>query len=834
MIRNLLIFLTVITNFVFAQDQVWEIVDIYNSELPNETIKCITLDSAGAMWVGTYMGGLAVLDGEKWTIYNTSNSELPHNYINAIAIDNNNVKWIGTDGGGLASFDDETWTIYKTSTSGLPSNVVMSVYCDNNGTVWVGTYFGGLAEFDGENWTIYNDENTPLLSNKVVTITKDIYDILWLGTQGGGIASYDGTNWNVYTERNSNIPSDYIYSIAVDEENNKWIGTGGGGISVFNDVFWIIYNSKNSDLQDDNIRPIMIDSDNNKWIGTYIGGIHVYNDETWEIFDFQNSSVPDDEITCFNYFNRKLYIGTERSGIIIRSDTTKLKPVVVPEKIIFAEIPEEQQFDEEIQVSEDIEEKDEPIVAEIPIVIVAPVVKDKPAFEDQPFAEDVQKSEETHIEIPEEIVVAVTEDEQIEEDIQVSEDIVVEEEITTVQEDSIPASLIPTDIDTRMKSKIVLVIDAADVYFDQKRLNKYKRSFKLLLNNRERVDDTYIVSILVFTSNYDVSPKKIQFTEKELKTLHTSEVVYLAGESTFTEGIKKAFSLITADYDPQANNHVIAATYKFIRDDEKAKVIIKENVENNNIIFSLIGFETSDWKMEHKMRNMVPKGESRYYSINPAGLKDNWSVTAQIGLSIFRGDLDVSKVMSFPGEFGFALNKQVLSTGMINGGIKGQFNFGTLNGEKNDHSFENKYKEGCLNFQVILNTWFNRNFRFETIRPYAFAGIGFINYRVLLRNGDGQVVNGYGYDVIDGDKNFNGTDPDKSKSATDLIFPLGIGANYKLSEKFNIELEASSRLISSDKLDGKVNWKNDKYWFISLGVTYNINQKEFLSDILTR
>jgi hypothetical protein len=236
-------------------------------------------------------------------------------------------------------------------------------------------------------------------------------------------------------------------------------------------------------------------------------------------------------------------------------------------------------------------------------------------------------------------------------------------------------------------------------------------------------------------------------------------------------------------------------------------------------------------KMPHKMRNMIPKGEGHFYAINPVTIKDNWSVTGQIGLSAFRGDIDVNRNISFPGVIGFAVNKQVLSTGLLNGGIKGQFNFGKLRGEKNNHSFENKYKEGCINFQVILNKLPKNTFRFEKFRPYAFAGIGFINYRVLLRNGDGSVVNGYGYDVTELQVDEK---PKKSGSVTDLMMPVGIGVNYKMNHKLNLEIEASSRFIASDKLDGKISKSDDKYWFVSIGISYMINNKEFLSDILNR
>ena len=752
----IIIFTVIITGFSFAQESDWNNINVGNSALPNETIKCITFDTAGNVWIGTYMGGVAVLQDSNWTIYNTGNSELPHNYVNSIAIDKNNVKWIGTDGGGLVRLEQGNWEVYKTSTSGLPSNVVMSVYCDDNGVVWIGTYFGGLSSFDGENWEVYNDENSPLLSNKVIAIAKDTNDILWIGTQGGGVASFDGKNWNVYTERNSKLTSDYIYSVAVDEENNKWIGTGGGGVAVFNDVFWISFNTDNSDLTDDNIRPILIDQKGYKWIGTYIGGVNVFDGEAWNVFDFQNSQIPDDEITCLAHNNEKLFIGTERSGIVVVKDTMKNKSTVIAEEIVSVKATS-------IMFDNNVEVKKEP--------------------------EQVEVEEQT------------------------------------------PMAKV---FESKSRNKIVLVFDAADVYFDNKRLNKYQRSFKLLLKNREQIDDTYDVSILIYSANFDVKPKKVQFTEKELKALQAKDVVYLDGETTFTEGIKKAFSLITNDYNPEGNNHVIAATYKMIRDDETAKVVIKDNLDNNYIVFSLLAFETKNWKMEHKMRNMVPKGEGHYYSINQSSIKDNWSATAQIGLSVFRGDIDVSNVVTFPGEIGIALNKQVLGNGIINGGIKAQFNFGEMNGKKNDYTFKNKYKEGSLNFQIILNNWFNRNFKFEKFRPYAFAGVGFINYRVLLRNGDGNVLYGYGYKVTQGDKVANGPNPEKDKAETDFMFPVGLGVNYKINDKFSLELEASSRFINSDKLDGKIGFKDDKYWFFSFGVTYQINNKEFLSDILNR
>ena len=817
-----LIIFIFISGWVSGQNLEWKIYNSDNSELPNQTIKSIAIDSTGAHWFATYMGGIAVEKDGQWTIYNTSNSGLPHNYVNCISVDQNNVKWIGTDGGGLASFDGQNWKVYKTSTSGIPSNVVMATYCDLDGSVWVGTYFGGLAHLKNDQWEVYNDENSGLLSNKIVAITKDNNNVVWVATQGGGVASFDGSNWNVYTEQNSKLTNDYVYSIAVDKDNKKWIGTGGGGIVVFNDVYWIKHNSKNADLTDDNIRPIKIDRQGKKWIGTYIGGINVFDDKKWTIYDFQNSEMPDDEITCMTIYKNQIFVGTERSGAIVITD----KDIVIPSADSL------------------------PTIATTTTTTTTTTTKEEPKVE--PIVVEEAKKEEAKKEI-----IAKEEPEVEPEKVDTTALIVVKkEEITpppdttkteivkteTEEQKAIPKVVVPVVPDFKPKAeltlkpvnKIVLMMDAADVYFDQKKLKQTLRAFKYLLKNREKIDASYAISMLIYSTNYDINPKKIIITEKDKQNLQIKDMVYLEGESTFTEGATKAFNLIKQDYEVDKNNQVIAATNKYIRDDETAGVIIKDNLDNNKIIFSLLAFKEKRWKLEHKMRKMIPKGHGHYYSITKPGIKDNLWLTGQVGLSVFRGDVDVNNTIKFPGIFGVSAGKQLLSTGLINGGAKVQLNIGSFRGEKNGQSFKNNFKEFSISFQAIMNKWINRNFIFEKYRPYAFGGLGFINYRVLLRNANNEVINGFGYDVQENQMAANGTDPAKTKSVTEFIFPVGLGVNYKLNPEMSLEFEASSRLYFSDKLDGKVRFKNDKYWLFTLGFTYRINSKKFLADILDK
>jgi hypothetical protein len=384
------------------------------------------------------------------------------------------------------------------------------------------------------------------------------------------------------------------------------------------------------------------------------------------------------------------------------------------------------------------------------------------------------------------------------------------------------------------QNRVVLMMDAADVYFDSKKQKRTVYAFKYLLNNREKVNSTYDVQMLIYSSNYDVNPKKVSLSDKEKESLHLNKIEYLEGESTFTEATKKAFNLIKLDYKPEGNNHVIAATHKYIRDDETAKIVVKENLDNHFIVFSLVAFKSDSWKLEHKMRNIIPKGNGHYYSITQPDWKDNWSVTAQIGMSVFRGDVDVNKSFYFPGSYGLAANKRLFATGMIYGSANAQLNFGQLRGEKTNYTFKNNFTEFSLSFEVTLKRWFNRNFDWQKLRPYAYAGIGIINYRAILRDPEGNVLDGVGYDVKSFDTDYNGSNPEKTAKETEIIFPVALGGQYHLSPKVNLKLEVSTRYINSDKLDAKVGFADDKYWLVTLGATYKFRSKEFTADILNR
>ncbi len=78
---------------------VWQLFDSGNSGLLVPNNSTIIVDSAGLVWVGTYVG-ISTFDGVNWDVIGASGG-LPDKNVYAIAIDKNNTKWIGTNRYGL-------------------------------------------------------------------------------------------------------------------------------------------------------------------------------------------------------------------------------------------------------------------------------------------------------------------------------------------------------------------------------------------------------------------------------------------------------------------------------------------------------------------------------------------------------------------------------------------------------------------------------------------------------------------------------------------------------------------------------------------------------------
>ncbi len=234
------------------------------------------------IWVGTYGGGLSVLDPEngRWRNYN-----IPNGMADAFVYDVLETKsgdiWIATWSGAnrvLGGEMDrvENWLLYtvENTQGGLPNDWVYGLAEGIDGEIWLATE-GGLARFEGGKWdhwaheeglgaayeSVANDmsfqsdpgqysshharqtveqglQNIEVAYNPnyIVSLAVDRSGTVWAGTWGGGLSRFDGTAWRTFTVADG-LPGNHVFALDTDPEGNVWIGTSRGLARLADDRF---------------------------------------------------------------------------------------------------------------------------------------------------------------------------------------------------------------------------------------------------------------------------------------------------------------------------------------------------------------------------------------------------------------------------------------------------------------------------------------------------------------------------------------------------------------------------------------------------------------------
>jgi frataxin-like iron-binding protein CyaY len=192
----------------------------------DNTIKCLTIDSADNVWAGSSVSGIYRFDGSSWTNYNMTDNGLSHDWVTNIKAGENDYIWIGTPFGGIEGFDRQTntWTSY-TSAIETQFNIsfpLVSEIVSGSGNIWVATNLGVLKyDIPSDQWELFIQIGEYLLESQLNSIALDSSNILWVGTDEGLIA-FDGVTGEPIVLDNVGPE---VLEIAVDVYGNKWIGT---------------------------------------------------------------------------------------------------------------------------------------------------------------------------------------------------------------------------------------------------------------------------------------------------------------------------------------------------------------------------------------------------------------------------------------------------------------------------------------------------------------------------------------------------------------------------------------------------------------------------------
>ncbi|MDP3177047.1 MAG: two-component regulator propeller domain-containing protein, partial [Spirochaetaceae bacterium] len=263
--------------------------------LPDNRIYVINTQSPGTVRVGTWGGGLFILDVASGVVsaYKSSKAvgSLPNDVVYSIRQDASGELWVGTNGGGMARMDRSraSFNAYVADPSdpgALPTGKIIASLVDSRGTLWVSVYGVGLHTLDpgSSKWRHFRKvegEPTSLADDTCNFLYEDSTGQLWVASNAG-LCKYDPESGKFAILRNDpakpdrSLGSDIVYTLLEDSRGNMWIGTYTTGLDYWDRMTGVFTHyafdpEDPSSISDNLVNSLAFDAEGRLWIGTNNG-----------------------------------------------------------------------------------------------------------------------------------------------------------------------------------------------------------------------------------------------------------------------------------------------------------------------------------------------------------------------------------------------------------------------------------------------------------------------------------------------------------------------------------------------------------------------------------
>lgn len=296
-------------------------------------------DHLGNIWIGTFDGGVNVLDKYRKPFVrvncNFLSNGLQSNHVRCIYQDSDGEIWIGTKSDGMLSrFDRKTCTFthYKYNPSdpySLNDDAVFSIADAKPGYLWIGTSTGGLNLFEKRTGKFvalkHSDGNAQgLLSNAIMTLLNDKEGNLWIGHNNAGIDVYNATKKTfthyVSSSNPGSLTDNRIRVVYMDSGGDIWVGTMAGLNRYDRNTHtferYVNSNSDKTSISDNYILSIYEDKSRNLWVGTPNGlNLMDRNKRTFIVFNKKNGFPANSARGILDDKKGDLWISTDK-GIV--------------------------------------------------------------------------------------------------------------------------------------------------------------------------------------------------------------------------------------------------------------------------------------------------------------------------------------------------------------------------------------------------------------------------------------------------------------------------------------------------------------------------------------
>ena len=160
-----------------------------DNALPSNVVQALYVDRQDRLWVATEGQGISRLNAERTDFTHfrkSSHPEMGSDDIWAMTSTADGALWFGTFGGGLHRMDAKgnikRFMPNKNNLNSLPAATILSLAVDTNDRLWIGTT-KGLCFWDGAKFVRINSGN--LLDTFIMQLVTDKDGSLWVGTKNG-------------------------------------------------------------------------------------------------------------------------------------------------------------------------------------------------------------------------------------------------------------------------------------------------------------------------------------------------------------------------------------------------------------------------------------------------------------------------------------------------------------------------------------------------------------------------------------------------------------------------------------------------------------------------
>lgn len=220
-----------------------------STSLCDNNIYSITEDKQGRIWIGTYGGGLCYTLSPnnaslKFARINSSNSNLSNDQIRNILVDSKNNLWVATTF-GLNKLKIETQMgtkcqfenfYHNPNISGsINYNDIVHIFEDSNNELWFGTFGGGVQHLSENKEFIHYTENEGLANDEVFGIEEDNLGFIWFSTENG-LSRFNKktTSFENFNKSNGLVSNEFSENTCLKLRDGRMVFGNSTGVEIIN------------------------------------------------------------------------------------------------------------------------------------------------------------------------------------------------------------------------------------------------------------------------------------------------------------------------------------------------------------------------------------------------------------------------------------------------------------------------------------------------------------------------------------------------------------------------------------------------------------------------